>query len=122
MPTEAAANVVNIIFFFSILFIWLLICAGENRPGNACTGKAVLGQKSLKDGEFGAVYGWAGIGTDAARTRPNRGVSRGDRGDVRGLCEVVLAYNFLLEDKTYILVRRAFHLRKPCDVSTRISQ
>uniref|UniRef100_UPI0040281615 hypothetical protein n=1 Tax=Gemmiger formicilis TaxID=745368 RepID=UPI0040281615 len=86
MPTEAAANVVNIIFFFSILFIWLLICAGENRPGNACTGKAVLGQKSLKDGEFGAVYGWAGIGTDAARTRPNRGASRGDRGGVRECC------------------------------------
>ena len=77
MPAEAAANVMNIIFFFSILFIWLLICAGfsctgENRPGNACTGKAVLGQKSLKDGEFGAVYGWAGIGTDAARARPKR--------------------------------------------------
>uniref|UniRef100_UPI003FEE3CCF hypothetical protein n=1 Tax=Gemmiger formicilis TaxID=745368 RepID=UPI003FEE3CCF len=60
MPAEAAANVVNIIFFFSILFIWLLICAGENRPGNACTGKAVLGQKSLKDGEFGAIFGWEG--------------------------------------------------------------
>ena len=65
MSAEAAANVVNIIFFFSILFIWLLICAGfsctgENRPGNACTGKAILGQKGLKDGEFGAVYGWLG--------------------------------------------------------------
>ena len=33
-----------------------------------------------------------------------------------------LAYNFLLENKTYILVRRAFHLREPCDVGICISQ
>ena len=32
------------------------------------------------------------------------------------------AYNFLLESKTYILVRRAFHLREPCDVGICISQ
>ena len=68
------------------------------------------------------VFGGTAIGVDAVRTRPNRGVSRGNRGDVRGLCEVVLAYNFLLENKTYILVRRAFHLREPCDVGICISQ
>ena len=122
MPTEAAANVVNIIFFFSILFIWLLICAGENRPGNACTGKAVLGQKSHKGREFGVVYGWAGIGADALRTRPNRGISRGDRGGVWGCCGVVLSYNFLPESKTYIPVRWAFPVREPRDIGIRISQ
>ena len=74
-----------------------------------------------KRGLWGDIW-LGGHRTDVMRTCPNRGVSRGDRGGVRGLCEVVLAYNFLLENKTYILVRRTFHLRKPCDVSTRISQ
>ena len=59
---------------------------------------------------------------DAVRMRPNRGVSRGDRSGVRGWRGVVLAYSFLPESKTYIPVRRAFHLRKSCDISTRISQ
>ena len=69
---------------------------------------------------------WGGIWldgyhADGVRMRPNRGVSRGDRGSVRGLLGVVLAYNFLLESKTYILVRWAFHLREPCDVGIRTS-
>ena len=59
---------------------------------------------------------------DAVRTRPNRGVFRGDRGGVRGCCGVGFAYNFLLESKTSLLVRGAFHLREPCDVGTHISQ
>ena len=56
------------------------------------------------------------------RTRPNRGVSRGDRGVVRGLRGAVLAYNFLLESKTYIPVRWAFPAREPRDVGISISQ
>ena len=59
---------------------------------------------------------------DALRTRLNRGISRGDRGGVRGLRGAVLAYNFLLENKTYILVRWAFHLREPRDIGILISQ
>ena len=83
--------------------------------------KPFLG-KSLKDGEFGAVYGWAGIGADALRTRPNRGISRGDRGGVRECRGVVLVYNFLLEGKTYIRIRRAFHWQEPSDARIHVSQ
>ena len=43
-------------------------CTGETRPGKACTGKAVLGQKSPKGGEFRAVFGW----TDTVPTRRGR--------------------------------------------------
>ena len=56
------------------------------------------------------------------RTRPNRGASRGDRGGVRGLRGVVLAYNFLLEGKTYIRIRRAFHWQEPSDARIHVSQ
>jgi len=56
------------------------------------------------------------------RTRPNRRVSRGYRGIVRGLRGAVLAYNFLLESKTYIPVRWAFPAREPRDVGISISQ
>ena len=59
---------------------------------------------------------------DAVWTRPNRRVSRGYRGIVRGLRGAVLAYNFLLGSKTYILVCWAFHLREPSDIGIRISQ
>ena len=45
--------------------------------------------------------------------RLNRGVSRGDRGGVRGCCGVGLAYNFLLESKISLLVRGAFHCGNP---------
>jgi hypothetical protein len=38
------------------------------------------------------------------------------------MLRVGFAYNFLPESKTYILVHWAFPVRKPCDVSTRISQ
>ena len=48
-----------VFYLFGYLFVQAFPVPGETRPGNACTGKAVLGQKSLKDGEFGAVYGWA---------------------------------------------------------------
>ena len=59
---------------------------------------------------------------DAPRMRPNRGVSRGDRGGVRGLRGAVLAYNFLPGSKTYIPVRWAFPVREPRDIGIRISQ
>ena len=86
MPAEAAANVMNIIFFFSILFIWLLICAGfsctgENRPGNACTGKAVLGQKASEAGNLGRyIAGRVSRRCDVNAPKQGR---RGDRGSVR---------------------------------------
>ena len=56
---------------------------------------------------------WGGIRldeyrADAVRTSPNRGVSRGDRGGVRGCSGVGVAYNFLPESKTYILILWAF--------------
>ena len=54
--------------------------------------------------------------------RPNKGVSRGDRGGVQGWCSVGLRYNFLLEDKTYTLILWVFHLRKPRDIGIHISQ
>ena len=72
--------------------------------------------------EFGAVYCRAGIDADALRMRPNRGISRGDGGGVRGCCGVALSYNFLPESKTYILVRWAFPVRESRDVDIRISQ
>lgn len=83
--------------------------------------KPFLG-KSPKGREFGAVYGRAGIDADAVRMRPNRGISRGDGGGVRGCCGVALSYNFLPESKTYILVRWAFPVRESRDVDIRISQ
>ena len=81
-----------------------------------------MGKKAPKARNLGRyLAGWAPR-ADAARTRPNRGVSRGDRGGVRECCGVVLVYNFLLEGKTYIWIRRAFRLREPRDVGIRISQ
>ena len=59
---------------------------------------------------------------DRLRTPANRGVSRGDRGGVQECRRVVLVYNFLLEGKTYIRIRRVFRLREPRDVGIRISQ
>ncbi len=50
----------------------------------------VVKQKSPESGDFGAVYGRAGIDANALRTRPNRGISRGDGGGVRGWCRVGL--------------------------------
>ena len=79
-------------------------------------------QKSPESGDFVAVFGWTEYHADRMRTRSNKGVSRGDRGGVRGLRGVVLAYNFLPESKTYILARWAFPAREPCDVGMRISQ
>lgn len=71
--------------------------------------KPFLGKKkSPESGDFGAIFDWAGIGADALRTRPNRGISRGDRGGVRECRGVVLAYSFLPESKTSSSVRCAF--------------
>ena len=116
------ADKIGFVFAFLVFISAGFSCTGETRPGKACAGKAVLGQKSPKGREFGVVYGWAGIGADALRTRPNRGISRGDTGGVWGCCGVVLSYNFLPESKTYILVRWAFHLREPSDIGIHISQ
>ena len=68
-----------------------------------------------KRGIWGNIW-LGGHRSDAVRMRPNRRVSRGDGGGVRGWRGVVLAYNFLLEGKTYIRIRRAFHLREPSDI------
>ena len=43
-------------------------------------------------------------------------------GGVRGWCGVVLSYNFLPESKIYILVRGAFPVCEPRDVSIPILQ
>ena len=49
-----------------------------------------MGKKAPKARNLGRyLAGWAPR-ADAARTRPNRGVSRGDRGGVRGWCRVGL--------------------------------
>ena len=55
------ADKIGFVFAFLVFSIYLcrLSCTGETRLGKACTGKAVLGQKSPKGREFGAVYGWA---------------------------------------------------------------
>ena len=120
------ADKIGFVFAFLVFYLVFISagfsCTGEARLGKACAGKAVLGQKSPKGREFGVVYGWAGIGADALRTRPNRGISRGDRGGVWGCCGVVLSYNFLPESKTYIPVRWAFPVREPRDIGIRISQ
>ena len=50
--------------------------------------KPFLGKKAPKAGNLGRYL--AGHCVDAVRTRPNRGVSRGDRGGVRGWCRVGL--------------------------------
>ena len=57
-----------------------------------------------KRGFWGGIW-LGGHRTDVVWTCPNRNVSRGDRGGVRGLCEVVLADNFLIESKISSLVR-----------------
>ena len=79
-------------------------------------------KKSPESGNFGAVFDWASNHADEVQTCQNRGVSRGDRGGVRGWRGVVLAYNFLLKSKTYILVRWAFPAREPFDAGIHISQ
>ena len=82
--------------------------------------KPFMGKKAPKARNLGRyLAGWAPR-ADAARTRPNRGVSRGDRGGVRECCGG--AYNFLLGSKIYILVCWAFHLREPSDIGIHISQ
>ena len=84
--------------------------------------KPFLGKKAPKAGNLGWYMAGRAIGADALRTRPNRGISRGDRGGVWGCCGVVLSYNFLPESKTYIPVRWAFPVREPRDIGIRISQ
>ena len=82
----------------------------------------VVKQKSPESGEFWVVLGWTRYHADAPRMRPNRRVSRGDRGGVRRWRGVVLVYNFLLEGKTYIRIRRAFHWQEPSDARIHVSQ
>ena len=50
----------------------------------------VVKQKSPESGDFGAVFGGMVHRADRLRTPANRGVSRGDRGGVRGWCRVGL--------------------------------
>ena len=51
--------------------------------------KPFLGKKAQRQGIWGGIW-LDGHRADAARTHPNRGVSRGDRGGVRGWCRVGL--------------------------------
>ena len=100
------------------------MCVGFTFTGISSLGKSLCGKikNPRKAGILGRYLAGRYTGADRLRTPPNRGVSRGDGGGVRGCCGVVLSYNFLPESKTYIPVRWAFHLRKSCDISTRISQ
>jgi hypothetical protein len=107
-----------VFYLFSYLFVKDLPVQGNPVQENA----VVVKQKSPESGEFRVVFGWTAIGVDAVRTRPNRRVSRGYRGIVRGLRGAVLAYNFLSESKTYIPVRWAFPVCEPRDIGIRISQ
>ena len=83
--------------------------------------KPFLEKKPQRQGIWGNIW-LGGHRSDAVRTRPNRGVSRGDRGGMWGCCGVVLSYNFLPESKPYIPVRWAFPVREPRDIGIRISQ
>lgn len=83
--------------------------------------KPFLGKKPQRRGIWGGIW-LGGHRADAVRTRPDRGVSRGDRGGVRECRGVVLVYNFLLEGKTYIRIRRAFHWQEPSDARIHVSQ
>lgn len=65
--------------------------------------KPFLGKKPQRHGIWGGIWP-AGIDADALRMRPNRGISRGDRGGAWGWRGVVLAYNFCIESKIYILI------------------
>ena len=107
-----------VFYLFSYLVVQDLPVQGNPVQVNAVGVK----QKSPESGDFGAVFGGTVHLADRLRTPANRGVSRGDRGGVRGWRGVVLAYNFLPESKTYILVSRAFHLREPGDIGIHISQ
>ena len=51
--------------------------------------KPFLGKKPQRRGIWGGIW-LNGYRADAVRTRPNRGISRGDRGGVRGWCRVGL--------------------------------
>ena len=84
--------------------------------------KPFLDKKAPKAGNLERYLAGRLHRADAAQTCPNRGVSRGDRGGVRGCCGVVLSYNFLPESKTYIPVRWAFPVCEPRDVSIPILQ
>ena len=83
--------------------------------------KPFLGKKAPKAGNLGRYLAGQDC-ADAVRTRPNRGVSRGDGGGVQECRGVVLVYNFLLEGKTYIRIRRAFHWQEPSDARIHVSQ
>ena len=83
--------------------------------------KPFLGKKAPKAGNLGRH--WAGrTPCRCVANAPKQGHFSRRQGRCAGMLQVGFAYNFLLENKTYILVRRAFPVRKPCDVSTRISQ
>ena len=82
-------------YLFSYLFVQDLPVQGNPVQVNA----VVVKQKSPESGEFGVVYSHR---ADAPRMRPNRGVSRGDRGGVRGWCRVGLNRFPLLNPVTLV--------------------
>ena len=82
----------------------------------------VLIQKIPESGEFRAVVIWTATAPMLCKCAPKRSVSRGDRS---GVCMIALSwfsYNFLLEGKTYIRIRRAFHWQEPSDARIHVSQ
>ena len=83
--------------------------------------KPFLGKKAPKEGNLGRHLVGRAPCRCVANVPKQRRFSRW-QGRCAGMLRVGFAYNFLLGSKTYILVCWAFHLRKPCDVGTHISQ
>ena len=107
------ADKIEFVFAFLVFYLLSVYLCGlflyrRNPSGQSLHRKSRSWAKSPKGGDFRAVFGWTEYRADVMRMRLNRGVSRGDRGGVRGCCGVGFAYNFLLESKTYILIFWAF--------------
>ena len=78
-------------------------------------------KKSLESGDFGRyLAGW--VPCRHVVNAPKQGHFSRRQGRCARMAWSGFAYNFLLEDKTYILILWAFHLREPCDVGICISQ
>ena len=78
-------------------------------------------KKSLESGDFGRyLAGW--VPCRHVVNAPKQGYFSRRQGRCARMAWSGFAYNFLLEDKTYILILWAFHLREPCDVGICISQ
>ena len=105
-------------------FIYLVfICVGFTCTGKSSLGKCLCGEtKNLwKAGIFGRyLAGW--VPCRHVVNAPKQGHFSRRQGRCARIAWSGFAYNFLLESKTYILARWAFHLCEPCDMSIHFSQ